>query len=109
LLDVSIQVLPRRIAPRAPPAPTIASATSFGPGNIVIRTSATAAASAAVDAHRAPLAETGAWSSVRRSCATTTCPARTRLAHIGMPIRPVPSNPIISTASDTAEVEPLAP
>jgi hypothetical protein len=31
------------------------------------------------------------------------------LAHIGMPIRPVPSNPIMSTASGTVEVEPLAP
>jgi hypothetical protein len=44
--------------PKSPPAPTIASTTSPGPGNIVIRTSA-AAASGCWSAHRQPLPSRG--------------------------------------------------
>lgn len=61
---------------------------------MVIKTSAVAAASAGESRQEAPDRRTAAFSSRRSSAAVTSWPARASAAHIGMPMRPTPINPI---------------
>jgi len=91
VLPMSIQHAPARIASTTPPVPSITSCTSGDPGSIVISTSALAAACAEVLAQTAPTASATACVSGRWSAAVTGYPARTRLVHIGIPIRPRPT------------------
>ena len=88
---MSIQVAPNGRIARTPPGPSMTSVSSCVPGSIVISAPAPAAAAAASPPHRAPQAETSVSRPGRTSPAVTAYPARTRFAHIGIPIRPTPT------------------
>jgi hypothetical protein len=85
-----------------PFSPRHTACTIGGVGRLIITTSALFATSCADAATVAPRAFSGASASALVSKIVSECPASSRRAAIGPPMRPTPTNPIICPAIDSS-------